>query len=429
MDLIIRGGKTRLLGELKVPGDKSISHRAVILGSLANGTTSIENISIAEDTSRTIKCFKDMGVGIKEDGNKIIIKGVGLKGLIEPKHVLNCGNSGTTMRLLSGIMVGQRFTTRLIGDESLTRRPMDRIITPLGKMGACIHGIEGKYPPLDISPIDSSLMGITYEMPVASAQVKSAILLATLYGKGKTKIIEKKTTRDHTEKMLEYFGTNIDYKDGIIYMDSLGTLEGKDIYIPGDISSAAYFMVAGLLIESSHIMIRDVNINPTRTGIIDVLKAMGGNIKIRNKRIKNNELLGDIKVKESTLEGIKIDGDIVGTLIDEIPIIAVAAAFSNGSTVIRDVKELRYKECDRIQGICKGLKAMGAEVEELADGMIIQGKNSLRPAYIDSCKDHRIAMAFSIAALKINGHSRIKDYRSINISYPGFYKTLFKLCQ
>lgn len=429
MDLIINGGKRKLLGEITVPGDKSISHRSIILGALSNGTTMVENILVAEDTKRTINCFRDMGVNIDEEGDRIIVEGVGLQGLDKPKGMLDCGNSGTTMRLLSGILIGQSFATTLTGDESLTQRPMDRIIIPLRKMGGYIHGIEDRFPPLDIRPSDNGLNSISYELPVASAQVKSSILLATLYGKGTTRIIEKKETRDHTERMLEYFGANIYHRDGVIYMESGNPLEGKDIYVPGDISSAAYFIVAGLLIEGSHIVIRNVNINPTRTGIIDVLKEMGASIRITNRRIKNREPIGDIEVKNSTLRGIKIDGDIVGTLIDEIPIIAIAAALSKGRTIIRDVEELRYKECDRIKAIYNELKKMGAVIEELSDGLIIQGRENLRPANLDSYKDHRIAMALSIAALTAEGKSRIKNHESINISYPNFYKTLSKLSQ
>ena len=379
---------------------------------------------MSEDVKRTIKCFKDMGVDIKEDGHRVFIKGVGLYGLNKPKNILDCGNSGTTIRLLSGVLIGQKFSTILTGDKSLINRPMDRIIIPLRKMGGNISGRENKYPPLEIKPVFYNLKSISYELPVASAQVKSSILLATLYGKGTTKIVENKVTRDHTERMLKYFGGQVSNEDGKIYIKSNGHLVGKDIYIPGDISSAAYFMIASSLIEGSHIIIKNIGINPTRTGIIHVLKEMGAHINILNKRIVNNEPIGDIEIKYALLKGCTIEGEIIGRLIDELPIITVAAALADGRTIIRDAKELRYKESDRIKAMSVELNKMGAKIEELSDGMIIDGVDRLKPAKLNSYGDHRIAMALSIAALKAEGESRIKDYECINISYPDFYKTL-----
>ena len=428
MDLIIRGGKIRLSGDIRVPGDKSISHRGIILGALANGTTTIQNILMAEDTRKTINCFKDMGVRMKMDGNDLQIEGIDLHGLEEPEGKLYCGNSGTTMRLLSGVMVGQKFNTILIGDDSLNSRPMDRIIRPLAMMGGAIRGLDNRYPPLYIDPV-KDIHSIYYKLPVASAQVKSSILLAGLYGKGDVRIEEGKVTRDHTERMLKYFGANIYLEDGIICMKPGNSLEGKDVQVPGDISSAAYFMVAGMLIEDSHIIIRDVGINPTRTGIIHVLNRMGGDIKISNRRVKNLEPIGDVEVRYSTLTGVEIGGDTVATMIDEIPIIAVAAAFSKGKTVIRDVEESRYKECDRIRAIYNGLNGMGADIKELPDGLIIEGRKTLEPATLNSYGDHRIAMALSIAALKAKGESTITGHEVVEISYPDFYKTLWKVSQ
>ena len=427
MDLIINGEGKKLIGEITVPGDKSISHRSIIIGSLAKGTTKVDNILMPGDIERTIKCFQDMGVTIEQDGHRIFIEGVGLYGLNKPNNILDCGNSGTTIRLLSGVLIGQKFPTILTGDKSLINRPMDRIIIPLNKMGGNIRGRKDKYPPLEIKPASNNIKGISYELPVASAQVKSSILLATLYGKGVTKIAENKVTRDHTERMLKYFGGQVFNRDGYIYMEPNSHLIGKDICVPGDISSAAYFMVAGSLIEGSHIIIKNVGINPTRTGIIYVLKEMGADIKILNERVINNEPIGDIEIKHSYLKGVEIGGDIIGTLIDEIPIIAVAAALSKGKTIIKDAKELKHKESNRIEAMSTELRKMGVEVEELPDGMIIEGREILKPAKLYSYEDHRIAMALSIAALKAEGESKIKGHQCINISYPDFYENMYRL--
>ncbi|MCF6464080.1 3-phosphoshikimate 1-carboxyvinyltransferase [Clostridium sp. Cult1] len=426
MDLIIKGKAKGLRGELEVPGDKSISHRSIMLGALARGDTLISGILMSEDVKMTIKAFKNMGVIVNENCGKIIIKGVGEKGLKKPNGIINCGNSGTTMRLLSGILVGQEFSSILMGDKSLTNRPMDRIIIPLTKMGASIKGRENKYPPLEIKP-RSKLKGINYQLPVASAQVKSAILLASLYAEGESRIMEGKVTRDHTERMLNFFGCPVINKEGQIFIKSNPGLVGKEIHVPGDISSAAYFIVAATLINNSNIIIRNVGINPTRTGIINVLKKMGANIKIFNKKYVNNEPVADIQVTYSKLKGIIIDGDIVGTLIDEIPIIAVAASLASGKTIIKGAEELKYKESNRIISISRELKKMGANILEQPDGMIIEGKSSLKAADLNSYNDHRIAMALSIASLLPEGKSRINDHECVNVSYPDFYHTLFQI--
>jgi 3-phosphoshikimate 1-carboxyvinyltransferase len=426
MDLKINGHGKKLIGEINVPGDKSISHRSIIIGSLAKGKTIIENILMSEDSKRTIDCFKQMGVKIEESNGTIYIEGSGLHGLDKPTGFLDCGNSGTTMRLLSGVLVGQKFSTSLIGDESLMNRPMKRIIMPLRKMGGNISGREDEYPPIDIKPTEK-LNGINYQLPIASAQVKSSILLATLYSKGVTKIIENKTTRDHTERMLNYFGCNIIKKGSEIIMDQKPILMGKKLYVPGDISSASFFIVAASLMEGSNITIKNVGINPTRIGIISVLKDMGADIKILNKRILNNEPIGDIKVKHSYLHGIEISEDIIGTLIDEIPIIAVAATLAKGKTIIKNIEELKYKESNRIEAITTELNKMGARIKELPDGMTIEGIDCLKPANIYSYNDHRIAMALSIAALRAEGESFISGYQCVNVSYPNFYETLFNL--
>lgn len=405
--MIIKG-KKKLNGEINIPGDKSISHRAIILGALAEGETNIENILLSEDTLNTIECFKQMGIEIEVDNirNRVKVLGKGLHGLKQPRGALYCGNSGTTMRLLSGLLVGQSFPTTLMGDESLSDRPMDRIIIPLSKMGANINGEESNYPPLNIQPV-SRLQGMDYHLPVASAQVKSAILLASLYSEDETKVMGTKVTRDHTERMMEYF--------------KVDNFNGRKIYVPGDISSAAFFIVGATIIQGSNLVLKNVGINPTRTGILDVLKDMGGNIQIENIRNVNNEPMADIHVSHAPLKGIKLDGNIIGRLIDEIPIIAVAAAFANGTTIIRNAEELRYKETDRIKAMVDELKNMGANIEDLPDGLIIKGKEDLRPGNVESYNDHRIAMALSIAALNIDGNSEIKNSKCVNISYPSFY--------
>lgn len=407
-------GIRKLNGEIKVPGDKSISHRAIIFGSLAKGETIVHNILLSEDTIRTIECFREMGVHIEVDDktNKVRIVGNGIYSLKMPSKALDCGNSGTTMRLLSGILVGQDFSSILVGDDSLRKRPMDRVIIPLSKMGANISGENNKYSPLRIYPA-KELQSIEYELPIASAQVKSAILLASLYSKGNTMVIENKITRDHTERMLKYYVDN--------------DFVGKDIYVPGDISSAAFFIVGATIIEGSFVVIKDVGINPTRTGIIDVIRDMGGNIKIENIREINNEPIGDIHVSYSYLKGIEIDEELIGRLIDEIPIIAVAAAFAEGRTVIRNAEELKYKETDRLQAIVNELKKAKGDVIQLPDGLIIDGKKNLYPTGFSSYNDHRIAMALSIAALNIYGESYIENSKCVNISYPSFYNTIWEL--
>lgn len=426
MVLIIDKYNKALIGEITVSSDKSISHRAIICGALSEGETVVNNILLSEDVLNTIDCFRKMGVNIKIDGNKVYIQGVGLYGLKRPEDVLNCGNSGTTMRLLSGILVAQDFSTTLIGDDSLMNRPMKRVISPLSKMGANIIGRDGEYPPLQIQSTDN-LNGIVYELPIASAQVKSSILLASLYSSGKTIIIENKITRDHTERMLNYFGQDIVKHNNEIIVDEKQKLIGEEVYIPADISSAAYFLVAASIVKGSRIIIQNVGINPTRDGVLQILDKMGANIVVFNKKIVNNEPIGDIEIKYSPLKACTIEGDIIGRTIDELPIITVAAALADGRTIIRDAKELRYKESDRINAMTVELNKMGAKIEELPDGMIIDGVDSLRPAELNSYGDHRIAMALSIAALKAKGKSSIYGSESVNISYPDFYKTLNNL--
>ena len=420
-------GNIKLIGEVKVPGDKSISHRSIMLGAIAKGETKVSNILFSEDTLRTIGCFKAMGVEIEvvEEEKGIIIQGVGLYGLKKPNKPLDCQNSGTTMRLMSGLLLGQQFSSTVYGDDSLNNRPMDRIINPLRLMGGNISGKEDNLPPLNINPT-KELHGINYTLPVASAQVKSSILLASLYSNGVTNIKEEKITRDHTERMLDYFGANIEYTSMDICLKDKSELTGKDIFVPGDISSAAFFMVAASILEGSSIVIKDVGLNPSRTGIIKVLESMGASIEILNKRILNNEEFGDIKVVYKALRGINLEGAIIGTLIDEIPIIAVAAAFANGKTIIRNAEELKHKETDRIKAIAMELKKMDCNIEELEDGLIIYGDQKLKGSILNSHNDHRIAMALTIAALNSSGKSKIENPNCVNISYPNFYYDLKK---
>ncbi len=346
--MIIRGGNLLIKGEVRVPGDKSISHRAIMIGSIAEGKTVIHNFLMGEDCLSTVDCFRKLGVNIFISDEDVIVEGVGLYGLKESKDILYVGNSGTTIRLISGILAGQNFSSTITGDESIQKRPMDRIINPLKMMGANISGLLNKFPPLRIKPT-KKLIGIEYRQPIPSAQVKSCILLAGLYADSDTKILQPSMSRDHTERMLKYFGANIVTKDNEVYLKPGNKLIGKEIYIPGDISSAAFLIVGTLILKGSKLLIRDVGLNETRTGILDVLIRMGGRIKILNERNLNNEPVGDILVEYSELKGIDIKGNMIPRLIDEIPIIAVAATQARGTTVIKNAEELKVKESNRIK--------------------------------------------------------------------------------
>ena len=426
MDMNIIGGNCFLNGEIEVPGDKSISHRAIILGSISEGKTIIENCLISDDTLMTINCFKNLGVNIEIENNTVTIMGKGLKGLKAPKAVLYCGNSGTTARLLSGILVAQSFPSILKGDTSLNNRPMDRIIIPLRIMGANIAGREERFLPLKIEPV-GRLNGVYYELPVASAQVKSAILLASIYGENVTTIIEKSPSRDHTERMLKFFNSNIKKYDNKIVNKPVTNLTGKKIFVPGDISSAAYFIVGALILKGSDIIIKNVGINKTRTGIIEVLKKMGGYIDIANIRTFNNEPIADLHVKHSKLKGVEVKGDIIGRLIDEIPILTIGATMASGKTIIKNAQELKYKESNRIKVMVEELSKMGANIEELEDGMIIQGGKYLKGAKLKSYGDHRVLMALSIAALCGQGKTVLNDFNCVDISFPNYFKELKRL--
>ena len=411
----------KIKAEIHVPGDKSISHRAIMIGSLAGGRTRINNFLSSADCLATVECFRKLGIEIKINDKQVEVYGKGLRGLIPCKETLDVGNSGTTLRLVSGILSGQPFTTQITGDASIQRRPMRRIVDPLRAMGASIEGrMEGDnlYAPLKIS--GGELSPIEYELPVASAQVKSAILLAGLYAKGETLVIEKNPARDHTERMLSYFGAKI---RGTRIL-GLREFCGADLDIPGDLSSASFFLVAALLVPNSELMIREVGANPTRTGVIDVLHRMGADLQVKDQEIISEEPRANILARSSKLRGIKISGEIVPRIIDEIPIIAVAATQAEGTTEIRGARELRVKESDRIATISSELKKLGARIEELEDGMVIEGPSKLKGTTVKSYGDHRIAMALAIAGLVAEGKTVIEDTACIETSFPGFEKIL-----
>lgn len=424
-------GITGLKGTVSVPGDKSISHRCIMFGSIAEGTTEIHNFLPGADCLATIRCFRALGIDIRQEGSTVTVHGKGLHGLSAPSHILDVGNSGTTTRLLSGILAGQLFESRLSGDESLNSRPMKRIIDPLTQMGADITSILGNgCAPLCITP--SRLHGIHYDSPVSSAQVKSCILLAGLYADGETSVTEPGLSRNHTELMLKEFGAdirsvhNLDCSRATAVIRPCGDLHGQKITVPGDISSAAYFIAAGLIVPDSEIRITNVGINPTRAGMLKVCEDMGAQIELSNERTEGGEKISDITVKTSRLHGTVIEGDIIPTLIDEIPIIAVMAAVAEGTTIIRDAAELKVKETDRIETVTDNLKAMGCDITPAPDGMIING-GRLKGASIHTLLDHRIAMAFSIAALAAEGRTHILDSKCVDVSYPTFYDTFEEL--
>ncbi len=423
--------KTGLKGEVSVPGDKSISHRSVMFGSIASGITEITNFLQGADCLSTIHCFRKMGIEIEQKPDRLLVHGKGLHALSAPKETLNVGNSGTTTRLLSGILAGQDFTSVLSGDESLNSRPMGRIMTPLSRMGAHIESIrDNGCAPLKIEP--GALHGIRYESPVASAQVKSAILLAGLYADSETTVIEPALSRNHTELMLGGFGADV---TSILHSDGSASagirpckeLTGQRIKVPGDISSAAYFIAAGLLVPGSELLIRNVGTNPTRAGILKVCEAMEADITYENLRNIGGEPIADILVRFSELHGTTIEGQMIPTLIDELPMIAVMAACAEGTTVIKDAAELKVKETNRIDTVTENLKAMGCDITPTEDGMIIEGGKALTGVHIRSYLDHRIAMAFAVAGLVAEGETVIEDSQCVEVSYPEFFATLGSL--
>ena len=427
MNAVIKPSK-KLRGEITVPGDKSISHRSVMLGSIAKGDTRISGFLTGEDCLSTIDCFKKLGIDIEVNGTDVTVHGKGLKGLSAPAETLDVGNSGTTLRLMSGILSAQPFTTRLTGDSSIQKRPMGRVASPLGLMGAKITSENEKMTaPLTIE--GQSLHGIDYTLPVASAQVKSALILAGLYADGETRITEPEATRDHTEIMLNYLGADIRKEGDTIVVRPAAELTGKDITVPGDISSAAYFIAAALISKDSEVLIKNVGVNPTRTGIITAFKAMGGNIELTNERTVCGEPVADILVRSSRLHGVVIKGAIIPKLIDEIPVIAAAACYASGETVIADAAELRVKESDRIKTMAAELGRMGATVIQTDDGMIILGGIPLHGAVCESYNDHRVAMSVAVAALGAKGETQIKDCGCVDISFPGYFDALMSLME
>ena len=419
---------TGLRGKVEIPGDKSISHRCIMLGSIADGTTEVHNFLQGADCRATIDCFRKLGIEIENNGSSVVVHGKGIHGLNAPSEILDVGNSGTTTRLISGILAGQPFDSKLSGDASLNSRPMRRIIEPLTRMGANISSIlRNGCAPLYISP--GKLTGIHYDSPVASAQVKSCILLAGLYAEGETSVTEPSLSRNHTELMLKEFGADLhsmhelDSTKATVTIRPCQELYGQKITVPGDISSAAYFIAAGLLVPNSEILILNTGINPTRAGILKVCEDMGADITLLKQRIEGGEPIADILVRTSRLQGTTVEGDIIPTLIDEIPIIAVMAAMAEGTTVIKDAAELKVKETNRIETVVDNLKAMGCDITATDDGIIIHGGKGLHGATIHTLLDHRIAMAFSIAALVADGTTKILDSHCVDVSYPTFYDT------
>lgn len=416
-----------LKGSFELIGDKSISHRAVMFSSISKGHNKISNFLMGEDCLSTISCFRKMGVDIQIDGKDVYVKGNGLYGLKRPKEILDVGNSGTTIRLMMGILAGNKFDATLIGDNSIAKRPMKRVTDPLRLMGCNIEGKDdANYTPIKIYGGD--LKAIDYHMPVASAQVKSALILASLYANDTSFIYEKVKSRNHTEIMLKSFGADINVENLKISVNPVNELFSQDIYVPGDISSAAFIIVSALITKGSEVIIKNVGLNETRTGIIDVVKNMNGNIEIINERLVGGELVGDLLVRYTKdLCATTIDKDIIPRLIDEIPVIAVLATQAEGTTIIKDAQELKVKESNRIKSMVENLKILGADIEELEDGMIIKGKSSLSGGKIKTFNDHRIAMSFSIANLISNQSIILDNDKCIDISFPGYFNLLKKL--
>ena len=412
----------KAVGQIKVPGDKSISHRAVMLGSLANGVTEISGFLKGADCLSTIDCFRKMGIDIDINGENVTVHGNGLRGLKKPDEMLYTGNSGTTTRLLCGILAGQNFDTSITGDASIQKRPMGRVVQPLSMMGA---KIENEYCPLYIT--GTKLHGIDYKMPVASAQVKTAIILAGLYADGETVIHEIEKSRDHTELMLSAMGADLTVDNLDITVKPTNDLTAVNVDVPGDISSAAFFLVLGAIMPNSQITVTNVGINPTRTGIINVLKDMGADITLENVHTSAGETVADITVRSSSLKGTTVGGDIIPRLIDELPIIAVAAVFANGQTVIKDAQELKVKETNRIRAVVDEFNKCGIDITETDDGMIINGGKSIHGADFKTYGDHRMAMSLTVLAQLADGESTLDDSDCACVSYPTFFDDFYKL--
>ena len=413
-------------GEITVPGDKSISHRSVMLGALAKGTTCVRGFLESADCLSTIGCFKAMGIPVEQKNGELLIHGKGLHGLSAPKSVLDCGNSGTTTRLISGILAAQPFSSEVTGDASIRKRPMGRIITPLTEMGASIKSrFDNGCAPLLIE--GRPLHGIRYQSPVASAQVKSAVLLAGLYADSPTCVAEPELSRDHTERMLRDFGASVASEGVCATLTPPDELHAQEIAVPGDISSAAYFLAAAALIPGSELLLRNVGVNPTRDGILRVLREMGADLSLENVSSGSGEPSADILVRGAALHGVTIGGALIPTLIDELPVIAAAACFAEGTTVIRDAAELKVKESNRIAAMAATLSAMGADITETEDGMVIRGGRPLHAASVKSFGDHRVAMSLTVAGLACGEIPSIEGRECVAISYPGFYGDMERL--
>jgi 3-phosphoshikimate 1-carboxyvinyltransferase len=416
-----------LSGALQMPGDKSISHRYALLGAIAEGPTEIHFFASSADCASTLACLKKLGVKIERKDNVVTVEGGGLSGLRAPAEKLDAGNSGTTMRMLAGILAGQPFRAVMTGDASLSRRPMKRVIDPLTQMGARIRSAEGGLPPLEIE--GGALKPIRYELPIPSAQVKSCILLAGLFADGVTEVVEKTATRDHTELALEQMGAEIGRHQHTIAVQGRARLVGQKLYVPGDFSSAAFFIAAALLTPESNLVLQNVGLNPTRSALLDVLVPMGGRVRVINLEVLNGELLGDVHVESSRLEGGEIPPDLIPGLIDELPLLAVLGTQTARGLSFHGAAELRVKESDRLAAVAENLRRMGAEVEEFPDGLRVAGQQKLRGAEIEPHGDHRIAMAFAVAGLAAQGTTAIKDAACADISFPGFFDTLERAVQ
>jgi len=409
-------------GSLSLPGDKSISHRYALIGAIAEGDTSIANYSTGADCHSTLGCVRALGIEVEGAGTEFVIRGKGLDGLRAPAGDLDAGNSGSTIRMLSGILAGQPFASCIFGDESLSHRPMQRVMKPLAQMGARIEARDGQFPPLRIE--GGSLRAIDYTLPVPSAQVKTCVLFAGLYADGATTVTEPIRSRDHTEIALREFGADIAVERQKITIAGRPRLEGRKLVVPSDLSSAAFFLVAGLLVPGSHLSIQGVGLNPTRSALLDFLAGMGARVRVLKLESENGELIGDLEVEYSHLRGGTIDGGLTAALIDEIPVLAVLGAATEEGLTVRDAGELRIKETDRIRTVVENLRLMGVQAEELPDGMVIPGRQQFHAATLASSGDHRIAMAFAVAALRADGESVIEGADAASVSFPEFWETL-----
>ncbi|MFB6286736.1 MAG: 3-phosphoshikimate 1-carboxyvinyltransferase [Candidatus Bipolaricaulia bacterium] len=418
----------RIRGEIRVPGDKSISHRALMLASIAHGESSIDGLAPSSDVTSTARCLRELGASMDAQSETACrIEGRSRSGLQAPQRELDAGNSGTTLRLLSGLLAGQPFQATITGDASLRRRPMGRIIDPLNRMGVRVHSNDGCAP---LVVHGGEPQGMRYELPVASAQVKSCLLLAGLYADDATTVVEPEPTRDHTERMLRAMGADIGHEDDAVTLRGCRELDPLELSVPGDLSSAAFFLAAASVVPDGELTLRHIGVNPTRTGILDVLRSMGAPIEVLNEREQGHEPIADLQVDSaSALRGTEIDGSLVPRLIDEIPLLAVLATQAAGCTVIRDAAELRHKETDRIHAVAENLRHMGADLDERHDGLVIEGPQRLRGAHVASFRDHRIAMAFAIASLVADGPTTIDGADWTDVSFPSFFDTLQQVAQ